>query len=131
MTRTGSSNHFWLQSVINAPMVLFEEPLITSADVHDWKLLLEGSEYTVHIKNAPDQIMGRLPFFLTSNHDVWKYVSPADGNALKERIITYRFYTQINNDPQNINDRASGRFSTAPRTVTPADVYYFFTRYIQ
>jgi hypothetical protein len=52
------------------------EPLITAADVDYWKLLLEGSEHKVHVKNAPDQIQGRMPFFITSNHDVWKYVSP-------------------------------------------------------
>jgi hypothetical protein len=95
------------------------EPLITAADVHDWTLLLD-------VKNAPDQIPGRMPFFITSNHDVWKY-----GNALCERSITYRFYTEITNDPQNIYDRASGMFSSAHTTATPADVYHCFTRHIQ
>jgi hypothetical protein len=70
--------------------------------VHDWKLLLEGSEYKVDVKNAPDPILGRMPFFFTSNHDVWKY-----GTALRERIIFHRFYTQINNDPQTAHQEGS------------------------
>jgi hypothetical protein len=54
------------QSCLDAQLVLFEEPLITAADVHDWKLLLEGSDYKVHVKNAPDQVLSRMPFFITA-----------------------------------------------------------------
>jgi hypothetical protein len=69
----------------------------------------------VHVKNAPDQILGRMPFFITSNHDVWKY-----GNALRERIITYRFFTQINNDPQTALQEGSPLLHTVRSVSSPA-----------
>ena len=120
MTRTGNGNHFWLQSVLYQPLCLYEEPLITPQDVQDWKLLLEGAPFKVAVKNQPDDILERTPFFITSNHDIWKYVNGTDANALRERVVIYRFHTQINSDFQR------GRFSAAPCTLSSLDVFSFF-----
>jgi hypothetical protein len=84
MTRTGTGNHFCLQSVLNQQLCLFEEPLITPQDVNDWKILLEGVPVKVHCKNALDEILERIPFFITLNHNVWKYVYAGDRNALRK-----------------------------------------------
>ena len=120
MTHTGNGNHFWLQSVLYQPLCLYEEPLITPQDVQDWKLLLEGAPFKVAVKNQPDDILECTPFFITSNHDIWKYVNGTDANALRERVVIYRFHTQIDSDFHR------GRFSAAPCTLSSVDVFDFF-----
>ena len=119
MTRSNSSNNFWLQSVINQPLCLYEEPLITPQDVNDWKLILEGAVVKTPVKNQPDELVERTPFFITTNEPLGKWINRVDNEAIKERVITHVFRIQINNDADQ------GRFRMAPSTITPIDIFMF------
>ncbi len=95
MTRNAEGNTFYLQSCLTQDMIVWEEPTITPNTVNDWKLLLGGEPIKVSIKNQPDEIMERKPFFITSNNNPQKWISEENWQALQERIIHYKFTAQI------------------------------------
>ena len=121
MTRSGRNNQFWLQSIVGQSYALWEEPTITLLDVNDWKLLLEGAEIKISIKNQPDDILSRTPFFITSNNDITKWINYEDKKAINERIVKYNFRKQIS----NTKEATDGRYPAAPRTLTGKDIYSY------
>ena len=94
--------------------------MITTNNAQDWKLILEGAPIKVCVKNQPDEILERTPFFITTNHDLGKEINKKDSNALKERYNEYHFHTQID------NDKVQGRFPACPQMIMPHDLYRFF-----
>ena len=120
MSRSSKQNDFRFQSLLNQDTCLWEEPVIQRSDVDDWKLLFEGVSFKVSVKNQPDQILERTPFFITTNHPLGRFVAEADCRALKERYIEYLFTTQID------NDKVQGRFPACPQVVKPHHLYQFF-----
>lgn len=123
MTRTNGSNQFWLQGCLHQSYALWEEPTISPQDVNDWKLLLEGAEIKISVKNQPDDILSRTPFFITTNHRLGKWISPEDDLAIKERIVKFQFYTQISDSL----DPVGNRYPKAPDLVTSGQLFYFLT----
>uniref|UniRef100_A0A0K2VKZ4 Parvovirus non-structural protein 1 helicase domain-containing protein n=1 Tax=Lepeophtheirus salmonis TaxID=72036 RepID=A0A0K2VKZ4_LEPSM len=77
MTRTAGNNNFYLQSCLNEDyiIIIWEEPMLTMADINEWKLLLEGAPVKASIKNGPDSLLTRTPFFITTNHSLSKWIS--------------------------------------------------------
>ena len=120
MTRSGNQNHFWLQSLLDQDFCLWEEPMITKNNAQDWKLILEGAPIKVCVKNQPDEILERTPFFITTNHSLGNEIDKKDSDALEERYIEYYFHIQID------NDKVQGRFPACPQMVMPQDLYRFF-----
>ncbi|XP_071750012.1 uncharacterized protein [Lepeophtheirus salmonis] len=62
MTRTAGNNNFYLQSCLNEDYIIWEEPMLTMADINEWKLLLEGAPVKASIKNGPDSFLHELHF---------------------------------------------------------------------
>ncbi|QQP40549.1 Uncharacterized protein FKW44_014634, partial [Caligus rogercresseyi] len=88
MTRTAGNNNFYLQSCLNKDYIIWEEPMVTTTDINEWKLLLEGAPVKASVK-SPDSILKRTPFFITTNHSLSKWISADDAAALQERMYVY------------------------------------------
>ena len=99
MTRDNGKNAFWLQSCLDDKFILYEEPMIAPENVNTWKLLLEGAPVKAQIKNQPDAIMERKPFFITTNDNIGTWINQTDRDALATRSHTFHVYQQISNPP--------------------------------
>ena len=106
---------------LHQPLAIYEEPLIFQNDVHDRKLLLEGADMKIAVKNQQHEILHRISFFITANHDLAKWVNKVDGAALGERTFEYHFNTQIANKPDD-----ESRYPQCPESLTPTDMCHFF-----
>lgn len=123
MTRANGSNQFWLQGCLHQQYTLWEEPTIAPTDANDWKLLLEGADIKIAVKNQPDDILTRTPFFITTNHRLGKWISDVDNLAIQERIYLYRFHKQISDSDLPTD----ARYRRAPQLITPDQLFKFFT----
>ena len=99
MTRDNGKNSFWLQSCLEDDFILYEEPMIAPENVNTWKLLLEGAPVKAQVKNQADAIMGRKPFFITTNDHIGTWINQTDRDALATRSYTFHVFQQISNPP--------------------------------
>lgn len=72
-----------------------EEPRITALTVNDFKELLGGSPFDIHVKHQDDVRLNRLPVLISTNTDLSYYCSDADGQAIKKRIKQYVFGVEV------------------------------------
>ncbi|KER18445.1 hypothetical protein T265_16052, partial [Opisthorchis viverrini] len=63
----------------------YEEPRITQLTVNDFKELLGGNPFDIHVKHQKDERLDRLPVLITTNNPLTYYVMDADGKAILER----------------------------------------------
>jgi predicted small metal-binding protein len=89
ISREKDRSNFHLDQLPSATSVIFEEPIIDQTTVGNWKLLLEGSPLPTDIKHSDKELINRIPIFITSNHDIWTWISPDDIPTIKQRIIKY------------------------------------------
>ncbi|CAI2737806.1 unnamed protein product [Dicrocoelium dendriticum] len=59
--RSGDHSQFFLQNLADKSIALMEEPRITIATVNDFKELLGGSPFDIHVKHSTDVTLNRLP----------------------------------------------------------------------
>lgn len=85
--RVVQDSHFLFANVPSSDCCLWDEPYIPPDLVETIKLVLEGEPTAdVAVKGLGTKKLGkRIPFILTSNHDLWKYCSAAK-DALLERV---------------------------------------------
>lgn len=85
-----NGGNFMFEDTVNKQIIIWEEPLIGKSMVDDCKLLFEGSEHKVIIKNKSSEMVGRTPVFITTNKPIWLYCS-IDKDALANRCYFYTF----------------------------------------
>ena len=121
MTRDNGKNAFWLQSCLDDKFILYEEPMIAPENVNTWKLLLEGAPVKAQIKNQPDAVMERKPFFITTNDNIGTWINQTDRDALATRSHTFHVFQQISNPPSVL-----GAIPEPPVIFTGAHLFAFF-----
>ncbi|KAK8388932.1 hypothetical protein O3P69_020710 [Scylla paramamosain] len=102
ITRCAETNQFHLQNLLSRNFALFEEPRIGVATVDEYKLLLEGSQFEINVKNSDMEQLYRIPIFISTNRDIDFWVPPADGQALQSRCKTFELTKEI----KGMSDRA-------------------------
>ncbi|MPC58933.1 Non-structural protein NS1 [Portunus trituberculatus] len=119
ITRGNDNNQFHLQNLLSRNYALFEEPRIGVATVDEYKLLLEGSNFEINVKNSDMETLHRIPIFITTNRDIDYWVSPVDGQALQSRCKTFRFKQEI----KGLSDRAQTQYGIdpPPQHISAAD----------
>ncbi|KER18282.1 hypothetical protein T265_16164, partial [Opisthorchis viverrini] len=70
--------------LLNKTLALMEEPRITQLTVNDFKELLGGNPFDIHVKHQKDERLERLPVLITTNNPLTYYVMDADGKAILE-----------------------------------------------
>ena len=68
-----TGNNFMFQEAPDSCLIIMEEPHIDSATAEKLKLIMEGADTFVPVKNTSDKMIKRTPFFITSNNDLWKW----------------------------------------------------------
>ncbi|KAK8388550.1 hypothetical protein O3P69_020497 [Scylla paramamosain] len=102
ITRFADTNQFHLQNLLSRNFALFEEPRIGVATVDEYKLLLEGSQFEINVKNSDMEQLHRIPIFISTNREIDYWVPPADGQALQSRCKTFELTKEI----KGMSDRA-------------------------
>ncbi|TGZ74850.1 hypothetical protein CRM22_000710 [Opisthorchis felineus] len=96
--RSGDHSQFFLMNLLNKALALMEEPRITQLTVNDFKELLGGNPFDIHVKHQKDERLNRLPVLITTNNDLTYYVLGEDGKAIKERCFAYKFYVKVGSE---------------------------------
>ncbi|VDO95701.1 unnamed protein product [Schistosoma margrebowiei] len=93
--RSGDHSQFFLQNLNNKSVALMEEPRITPITVNDFKELLGGSPFDIHITHQPDVTLPRIPVLISTNSNLGTYINSIDKDAIYKRCITYHLTKQI------------------------------------
>ncbi|KAA3670073.1 uncharacterized protein DEA37_0004282, partial [Paragonimus westermani] len=93
--RSGDHSQFFLMNLINKSIALMEEPRITSLTVNDFKELLGGTPFDIHVKHQKDERLPRIPVLISTNNDLTFYCLSEDAKTIKARCFTYKFYVPI------------------------------------
>ncbi|CAI2737808.1 unnamed protein product [Dicrocoelium dendriticum] len=93
--RSGDHSQFFLQNLIDKSVAPMEEPRITLATVNDFKELLGGSPFDIHVKHSPDVTLNRLPVLISTNHSLGAYITSIDAAAIYERCHTFHFKVRV------------------------------------
>lgn len=93
--RSGDHSQFFLQNLVNKTVALMEEPRITAITVNDFKELLGGNDFDIHIKHQDDIRLERLPVLISTNHNLGEYIQDVDKEAIYMRCHTFKFIQQI------------------------------------
>lgn len=93
--RSGDHSQFFLQNLMGKSVALMEEPRITAITVNDFKELLGGSEFDIHVKHQDDVRLDRIPVLISSNHDLGDYIDRVDREAIYMRCFAFKFTKQI------------------------------------
>ncbi|CAH8523891.1 unnamed protein product [Dicrocoelium dendriticum] len=72
-----------------------DEPRITIQTVNDFKELLGGSPFDIHVKHSPDVTPLRLPVLISTNHSLGTYINSVDAAAIYERRHTFKFTVRV------------------------------------
>ncbi|KAA3680352.1 uncharacterized protein DEA37_0004125, partial [Paragonimus westermani] len=59
--RSGDHSQFFLMNLLNKAIALMEEPRITTLTVNDFKELLGGTPFDIHVKHQKDERLPRIP----------------------------------------------------------------------
>ena len=81
-----TGNNFMFQEAPS--LIIMEEPHIDSATAEKLKLIMEGADTFVPVKNTADKIIRRTPFFITSNQEMWKWCTQNKA-AFEARMYHY------------------------------------------
>ncbi|OON15541.1 hypothetical protein X801_08654, partial [Opisthorchis viverrini] len=82
-------------NLLNKTLALMEEPRITQLTVNDFKELLGGNPFDIHVKHQKDERLERLPVLITTNNPLTYYVMDADGKAILERCFYFKFHVKV------------------------------------
>lgn len=93
--RSGDHSQFFLQNLLNKSVALMEEPRITPITVNDFKELLGGQPFDIHVKHQEDVRLKRLPVLISTNTNINTYINAVDAAAIKARCFTYYFKVEI------------------------------------
>ena len=92
LTRDLNQSSFMWMGCLKNYAILDEEPEICRQNVETRKLVMEGAPIEVPIKNQDNGILTRKPYFITSNHELTKWVGPTDREGIENRM--YQFETK-------------------------------------
>jgi Parvovirus non-structural protein NS1 len=84
----GASYAFLWQDCVDTAVIFIEEPYITPAEVEQFKLVFEGAETHVHVKNKGDALLQPTPVIVTCNNLPWRWVM-GEESALRARMRIY------------------------------------------
>lgn len=93
--RSGDHSQFFLMNLLNKTLALMEEPRITQITVNDFKELLGGNPFDIHVKHQKDERLERIPVLITTNNALTYYVLDADGKAILERCFYFKFHVKV------------------------------------
>ncbi|KER18711.1 hypothetical protein T265_15874, partial [Opisthorchis viverrini] len=96
--RSGDHSQFFLMNLLNKSLGLMEEPRITQLTVNDFKELLGGNPFDIHVKHQKDERLQRLPVLITTNNNLVYYVLDPDGKAILERCFYYKFVVKVGSE---------------------------------
>lgn len=115
--RMGDASQFYLQNLVTAPAVLFEEPTITNVSINTFKLLMGGEKCATDVKNQNTHTIYRLPNYYTTNIALGADCAPIHQQALKIRMFEFVMNSVIE------NDKVSGPIHRAPVPITSTILY--------
>ncbi|TGZ74160.1 hypothetical protein CRM22_001091 [Opisthorchis felineus] len=96
--RSADHSPFFLMNLLNKTLALMEEPRITQLTVNDFKELLGGNPFDIHVKHQKDERLDRLPVLITTNNRLTYYVLDSDAKAILERCFYYHFNVKVGTD---------------------------------
>lgn len=77
-----------------------EEPRITPITVNDFKELLGGSPFDIHVKHQEDVRLDRLPVLISTNCVLTQYCTNLDAEAINKRCKVYIVSKEIGPDKE-------------------------------
>ena len=87
---TQAGYRFIYQDCVNKPIIFFEEPNLIPEAAQKFKLIAEGENTYVSIKNKEDELLERTPVILTTKNPLWKWCN-AEEHAFKNRMYYFIF----------------------------------------
>lgn len=103
LSKTSEVDRFHFSRLPNSPSVLYEEPFINITNINTYKSALGGEVMETDVKHNHFQIITRIPWFLTTNHDITRELEGVDRQAINCRIIKFKLSQKIN-DGNTIKD---------------------------
>ena len=122
--RMGDASQFYLQNLVTAPAVLFEEPTISNMSINTFKLLMGGEKCATDVKNQNTHTIYRLPNYYTTNIALGADCAPIHQQALKIRMFEFIMNVVIE------NDKVSGSIKRAPVQITSTILYLIIMAHI-
>lgn len=122
--RMGDASQFYLQNLVTAPAVLFEEPTITNMSINTFKLLMGGEKCATDVKNQNTHTIYRLPNYYTTNIALGADCAPIHQQALKIRMFEFVMNVVIE------NDKVNGAIKRAPVPITSTILYLIILAHI-
>lgn len=95
VTRSGENNQFHFQNLLNKNIGIFEEPRIHPNNVDDYKLLFGGESFEINVKNQDQEVLRRIPIFVSTNTPLGYWINETDNIAITNRCKTYKFTKAI------------------------------------
>lgn len=83
--RAGDSYNFMWQDCLDCSLLFIEEIMVTDKIVEQCKLIFEGAETYVHVKQRGDALLTRTPVLITCNSPIWKWCMQ-EKEALQARM---------------------------------------------
>nr|ASM94083.1 putative non-structural NS1 [Caledonia starfish parvo-like virus 3] len=89
---TAEDGQFKFMGMVGKRWALFNEMIVSDLSAEKMKEILGGENAEVPVKFAAPTRIGRIPCFITCNHEPFKYVtSPQNKTALNNRCKTYNW----------------------------------------
>jgi hypothetical protein len=126
ISREKDRSNFHLDQLPNSTAVIFEEPIIDQTTIGTWKLLLEGSPIPTDMKHTDKELIHRLPIFITTNHQLWNWVSSDDIPLIQQRIMEFELSKRIQSISSPTYD-----IQMPPSILTKHDMYALISNNIQ
>ncbi|CAH8664152.1 unnamed protein product [Dicrocoelium dendriticum] len=92
-----SADHsrFFLQNLVDKAVALMKEPRITIKTVNDFKALLGGNTFDIHVKHSPDVTLLRVPVLISTNRSLGNYITSVDAAAIYECCHKFKFNVRV------------------------------------
>lgn len=91
ITKSKDRSTFHLDQLPISSAILFQEPWITTDNVGDWKLLLEGKRIDVDQKHSDKEAVLRQMVVITTNTPLNYWLTQEEADPLYERLFLYTF----------------------------------------
>lgn len=122
--RMGDASQFYLQNLVTASAVLFEEPTISSVSINTFKLLMAGEKCATDVKNQNTHTIYRLPNYYTTNIALGADCAFIHKEALKIRMFEFILNNTIH------SEKIDGVIPTAPVQITSTILYLIILAHI-
>ncbi|KAK4328866.1 hypothetical protein Pmani_000756 [Petrolisthes manimaculis] len=117
LAKTSEGDRFHFSRLPSSPSVLYEEPFINMLNINLFKSALGGEPMETDVKHAHHQNIVRIPWFLTTNHDITRELEGVDREAINCRIVKYELTGKINDGNTILNGIPQHKRHIKPESI--------------